>query len=100
MAEKIAGATIRQQIISCLTDGPMNAIEISQHVRIMEKEVYEHLPHVGRSANAGRKKLIVTPSRCLACRYVFKSRKRYTPPSRCPQCKSERIGYPAYRIIS
>lgn len=43
MAERIATDTVRQQVLSCLNKGPMNAIEISQDIGIMEKEVYEHL---------------------------------------------------------
>jgi predicted Zn-ribbon and HTH transcriptional regulator len=92
--------TIRKQMIAFLEEEETSAREISQALGIREKEVYEHLTHVGRSVNADGKKLIVTPSRCLGCRYVFKNRKRYTPPSRCPLCKSERIVNPAYRIVS
>jgi len=90
--------TIRKQMIDLLEVREMSAREISQALGIREKEVYEHLAHIGRSVNANRKKLVITPSRCLGCSYVFKSRKRYTPPSRCPHCKSERIMNPAYRI--
>jgi len=38
MVEKIREETIRQQIISRLGRGPMNAIEISQDIAIMEKD--------------------------------------------------------------
>jgi predicted Zn-ribbon and HTH transcriptional regulator len=98
MAEKIAGETIRQQIISCLTDGPMNAIEISQHVRIMEKEVYGHLSHIGRSVAAQGKRLVIHPSRCLNCGFIFEKRERFSRPGRCPQCRETRIKRPTYEI--
>lgn len=92
--------TIRKQMIGLLEKEEMSAREISQAVRIREKEVYEHLAHIGRTVNTKRKKLVITPSQCLECGYVFKNRKRYTRPSRCPHCKIERISNPTYRILS
>ncbi|MBC8433531.1 MAG: transcriptional regulator, partial [Desulfobacterales bacterium] len=81
--------TIRKQMIGLLEKEEMSAREISQAVQIREKEVYEHLAHIGRTVNTKRKKLVITPSQCLECGYVFKNRKRYTRPSRCPHCKNE-----------
>jgi len=92
--------TIRQQIIELLIAAEMSAKEISQTVGIREKEVYEHLLHVARSVNTQKKKLVINPSSCLGCGYVFKNRKRYTPPGRCPHCKGEHIQNPTYRINS
>ncbi len=63
--------TIRQQIIEFLSNKEMGARELSQSVGIREKEVYEHLSHIERSVNARRKKLIIIPSRCLECGYIF-----------------------------
>ena len=90
--------TIRQQIIELLSNKEMGGRELSQSVGIREKEVYEHLSHIARSVNARRKKFIIIPSRCLECGYIFEDRKRYSPPSRCPQCKSEHIQDPTYRV--
>ncbi len=90
--------TIRQQIIEFLSNKEMGGKELSQSVGIREKEVYDHLSHIARSVNARRKKLIIIPSRCLECGYIFEDRKRYSPPSRCPRCKSEHIQDPTYRV--
>jgi predicted Zn-ribbon and HTH transcriptional regulator len=90
--------TIRQQIVALLEKTEMSARELSQTVRIREKEVYEHLMHISRSVNAQKKKLVIIPSLCLDCGYVFDKRKRFTRPSRCPRCKNEYIQSPAYRI--
>ena len=90
--------TIRQQIIEFLSNKEMGGRELSQSVGIREKEVYEHLSHIARSVNARRKKLIIIPSRCLECGYIFEDRKRFSPPSRCPRCKSEHIQDPTYRV--
>lgn len=90
--------TIRQQIMDCLSEGAMSAIEISQDLGIREKEVYEHLPHIARSVVAQGKKLVILPSQCLNCGYVFEDRNRFTPPSRCPRCKGTHLQRPTYEI--
>lgn len=90
--------TIRQQIIELLSERDMSAREVSQTVRIREREVYEHLPHIARSLAAQRKKLIILPFQCLACGYVFEERKRFTRPGRCPRCKKAHLERPVYRI--
>ena len=91
--------TIRQQMISLLVDKEMDARELSQAMGIREKEVYEHLPHIARSVAAQKKQLVIQPVRCLACGYVFKDRKRFTRPGRCPSCKKSHLDEPKYRIF-
>jgi len=90
--------TIRQQIINLLSEMEMNAIELSQDLGIREKEVYEHLPHIARSVVSQGKELVILPSSCLKCGYVFEDRKRFTRPGRCPQCKETHIQRPGYRV--
>jgi predicted Zn-ribbon and HTH transcriptional regulator len=79
--------THRQQIMQLLEQGPVSARDISQSLRIREKEVYDHLGHVGRSLAGQGRKLTVLPFACLKCGYIFKERKRFTRPGRCPRCK-------------
>ena len=90
--------TIRRQIIDLLNNDEMNARELSQSIGIREKEVYEHLPHVSRTVASRRKTLVILPSRCLTCGYVFKDRKRFSAPGRCPSCKNTHLQRPAYMI--
>ena len=90
--------TIRQKIIELLTCAELDARELSQELGVQEKEVYEHLAHVARSVKAEKKKLIIHPSRCLRCGFVFVDRKRLTRPSRCPKCRRTHLQSPRYRI--
>lgn len=90
--------TIRQQIAEELATRPSDARELSQAIGIREKEVYEHLAHISRSLRSQKKRLLIQPSRCLACGFVFENRKRITKPGRCPQCKSTRLVRPIYSI--
>ncbi len=90
--------TIRQQMILLLSEKEMGARELSQVLGIREKEVYEHLSHIARSVATQEKKLMIRPPQCLLCGYVFKDRKRFTRPSRCPRCKKSHLQSPAYWI--
>ena len=90
--------TIRQQMINLLSEMELNAIELSQDLGIREREVYEHLPHIARSVTSQGKKLVIEPSRCLKCGYVFEGRKRFTRPGRCPRCRETYIQRPTFRV--
>jgi len=91
--------TIRQKMFTLLNDQEMTAREISQAIGIREREVYDHLPHVARSASAQKRKLVVLPFRCMSCGYLFEERRRFTRPSRCPRCKKTHVETPAYRLV-
>jgi len=90
--------TIRKEMILMLSGQELSAGELSSAVGVGEKEVFTHLSHIARSVKHQRKRLIIKPARCLGCGYIFKKRKRFTSPSRCPICKSEHIKNPMYRI--
>ncbi len=90
--------TIRQQLIFLLEQGEMSARDISQELKIQEKEVYEHLVHIKRTLKSRKKTLHVDPFYCLICDYVFKDRQRMTKPGRCPKCKKSHIQGAMYRI--
>jgi len=90
--------TIRQQLIEILSKGEFSAIELSQDLGIREKEVYEHLPHIARSVVSQGKELVILPSSCLKCGYVFEGRKRFTKPGHCPQCRGTHIQRPKFEI--
>jgi len=92
-------STKRQQIAELLTQREYGAKEISQLVGIREKEVYTHLSHIAKSVKPQKKKLRIAPSKCMNCHYEFETRRRFTPPGRCPKCKSERILEPGYEIV-
>jgi predicted Zn-ribbon and HTH transcriptional regulator len=90
--------TIRQEITDLLNDDEMDARQLSRAVGIKEKEVYEHLAHISRSLTARGGKIAMRPSECLKCGYVFKDRRRFTRPGRCPRCRESHLTNPFYRI--
>ena len=91
--------TVRQRIITLLTEVEMSARDLSQAICIREKEVVQHLVHVEKTVAVQKKKLVIRPFQCLDCEYLFKERKRYTRPGRCPRCKGTHVETPTFRII-
>jgi len=69
----------------------MTLREISRAAGIPEKEVIGHLEHIRNSVKADNMKLIVHPCACISCGFVFKDRRRFSRPGRCPKCRGERI---------
>ena len=85
-------------MIALLSERDMTAREISQAVGIREKLVYGHLTHMARSVATRGMNLTILPFRCLNCGHVFRERRRFTPPGRCPRCKKSHIERPTYRV--
>lgn len=90
--------TARHEIISAMTGAALSAKEISSIVSISEKDVHSHLEHIKRTLHTEGKTLIVTPSRCKKCGFVFKRRERFTKPGKCPECKGTSIEEPLFRV--
>ena len=91
-------STVRADLRRELEHGPATAHELSSSVGIREREVAGHLEHLSRSLEARGGKLVVRPAACLECGYLFRERKRFTTPGRCPRCGSERIEPPAFSV--
>lgn len=89
--------TIRQKMIRLLEQGTMTARELSKALRISEKEVIAHLGHAARSVQPP-KRLIIEPPVCQKCGFVFRNRRRFSSPSRCPECRHEGITRPEFSI--
>jgi transcriptional regulator len=94
-----AKATIRQQIVQAITDARCSARDLAHRIGVSEREVEDHLAHIGKSVARDRHgRLILEPSICQDCGFVFRGRTRLTRPSRCPKCRSEAISSPRFGI--
>jgi predicted Zn-ribbon and HTH transcriptional regulator len=96
-APRAASETVRQALRRELEAGPASARDLSVRVRISEREVLAHLPHLERSLAHDGMQLAIEPAECLACGYRFAERARHSTPSRCPECRSERIAPPLFQ---
>ncbi|MBC8391068.1 MAG: transcriptional regulator [Deltaproteobacteria bacterium] len=92
--------TLRRQIIALLEKDPLNLRDLSQILHVSEKEILPHFAHIQRSLKIQNKCLSIQPFHCLKCGYVFKDRKRFGRPGRCPQCKASYIESPFFEICS
>jgi predicted Zn-ribbon and HTH transcriptional regulator len=92
--------TTRQAITDELLLGLRTIRNLSQILGISEKEVITHLPHVKQSAKYKGYEFVTEPSKCLKCGFVFEHRKRWAKPSRCPECKAEKLTTPMFGLIS
>ena len=97
MAEsKMAEKTLRQKFIELLSSQEMSISQLARTLEVKFSEIDLALQHVEKSIRP--KKIKVTPARCKECGFVFRERKKFTPPSRCPKCKSEWIAEASYCI--
>ncbi len=100
---KVDMNTIREQIMALLEQKDWDARALSQRLGVREKEVYAHIPHVLKSAEAAGKKLIVLGPECMSCGFRFEGRKKDREkigrPGRCPKCRAERITAPRFTIL-
>lgn len=90
--------TIRQALFDELLQGVKTVRDLSQSLRISEKEVLFHLPHIEQSAGHKGYRFIIKPSGCLNCGFVFQKRERFKKPSKCPKCKNEFITNPSFEL--
>ncbi len=88
--------TTRQRLADRLREGPATASELADSLSLPTAVVYEHLGHVSRSVGDDESFLVAPPT-CRNCGFDgFDDPVNY--PSRCPECKSERIEEPAFLI--
>ncbi len=97
-APKERSQTIRDALRAALRKGPVSARELSTEVGISEKDVPEHLQHLERSAKKDGERFVMQPAACLACGFSFSQRTRLSTPGRCPECASERIEPPQFKL--
>ena len=93
-----AAHTFRRQLFDLLLAGPLGVRELSQMLHQSEREIYDHLRHLERSARTAGRRLVIEPALCLACGFVFARRTRPQPPGHCPRCRRTRIRRPRYQL--
>ena len=92
--------TLRHEIRAFLEERTASAKEISSHVGIPEKNVYEHLEHIQKTMSKKECHLVVTPAECKKCGFIFSKREKLKKPGKCPVCKNEAIHEPLFSIES
>jgi predicted Zn-ribbon and HTH transcriptional regulator len=92
-------ATTRQRIVDALRDAPATPRELSKRLGVPTSVVYDHAQHVAKSLENEDEQLLVAPPACKDCGFTgFDD--PLAAPSRCPECKCERISEPQLVVES
>jgi len=92
-------ATHPQRLRVALTGAtPKTLKDLSRELSLSEKDVAQALEKLARSLEHGPLELAVEPARCLGCGFQFRDRARASRPSRCPECRAERIALARFWI--
>lgn len=89
-------ATLRQQIETQLADAEYTVRELAELFGLRVRDIVDHMEHIRRSQ---KRRFRLRPPECRTCGFVFKRRHRLNAPSRCPQCRRERIEGPWLSIV-
>jgi predicted Zn-ribbon and HTH transcriptional regulator len=97
-----AKRTTRQQMRGLLLREELGFDQLRALLGLSVRALEDELRHVEKSAKGRGEKLVVTPPLCLACGYAFRDRaaRHLHAPGRCPQCRSERISDPSFRLVA
>mgnify|MGYP000147404465 CR=1 FL=1 len=92
-----ADRTTRQRIADRLRDGPMAASALATEFEITTADALAHVRHVARSLDGTDERLLAAPPECTDCGFsAFDD--PANRPSRCPECKSESLTEPTFKI--
>ena len=89
--------THRQRLVELISEDSFTLQELSVEIHQPVKEVLHHLKHVQKSIRPPLR-FIMEPAKCLKCGFVFKDRRKLSPPSKCPKCKDSHIQDPRYGV--
>jgi predicted Zn-ribbon and HTH transcriptional regulator len=93
-----AERTTRQRIADHLRHEPAAAGTLATEFGITASGALSHVRHIARSIEGdGEEKLLVAPPECRDCGFAAFD-DLLNRPSRCPECKSESVDEPAFRI--
>ncbi|WP_159904060.1 transcriptional regulator [Salinirussus salinus] len=92
-----ASRTTRERIADRLREETLAAGELAAEFEIRTAEALDHVRHVARSLEPTGEDLLVAPPTCEECGFS-EFDDLVNRPSRCPECKSEAVTEPAFRI--
>ncbi len=90
--------TIRKHITALLQEETLSAKDLSQSMRIPEKDISGHLEHIKKTLSKNNQRLVVIPAQCEKCGFVYKKRERFSKPGKCPVCRESLIRPPLFHI--
>ncbi len=92
-----ASRTTRQRMADRLRDETLTASELAREFDVQAATALSHVRHVAQSLNGSGEQLLVAPPTCRACGFDGFDDPANRP-SRCPECKSEDLTEPTFRV--
>jgi predicted Zn-ribbon and HTH transcriptional regulator len=92
-----ASRTTRERIVDRLRETALPPGTLAREFEIQTTTALEHVQHIARSLNGTGEQLLVAPPECNECGFTdFDD--LVNRPSRCPDCKSEGVSEPVFRV--
>jgi predicted Zn-ribbon and HTH transcriptional regulator len=92
-----ADETTRQRITDRLRTGAATPSSLAAEFDVTAGTAMRHVEHIARTLDNIDEELLVAPPECRECGFsAFDD--LLNRPSRCPECKSESVEEPAFRI--
>ncbi len=92
-----ADRTTRERMADRLRDETLAAGALAREFEIRTTDALDHIQHLARSLDPTDEQLLVAPPTCQECGFDGFDDPANLP-SRCPECKSESISEPVFRI--
>ncbi|MFC6732011.1 MULTISPECIES: transcriptional regulator [unclassified Haladaptatus] len=92
-----AEQTTRQRIAEYLREETATASELAVALDLTPHAVVSHIEHVAKTLDGTGEQLLVAPPTCRECGFD-RFDDPVNLPSRCPECKSESLDQPAFRV--
>jgi predicted Zn-ribbon and HTH transcriptional regulator len=94
--------TRRQKLIKILNERE-DVIELKSIMRELEypnkRTLVEDINDIASTLKSEGKQLLVKPPSCIACGYIFNLKNsKLKIPSKCPNCREERIDWPVIKL--
>ncbi|MFC1648532.1 hypothetical protein ACFL1B_03655 [Nanoarchaeota archaeon] len=90
--------TKRQMIIVFLEKDFVSLQDISYKFGVDLKEIIDDFKYIKHAINKEGRNIVMLPAQCKACGFTFKERSKVKTPSKCPNCRHERIEAAKFKI--
>ena len=92
-----ASRTTRERITDRLRETALPPGTLAREFEIRTATALDHVQHIARSLDGTDEQLLVAPPECEECGFTdFDD--LVNRPSRCPECKSEGVAEPVFRV--
>ncbi|MFC4449220.1 transcriptional regulator [Halorussus aquaticus] len=92
-----ADATTRERITDHLRETTASPSALATEFDVTASAAIDHVRHIAQSLSASDDQLLVAPPECGDCGFS-EFDDPANRPSRCPECKSESVDEPVFRI--